>query len=71
MMRQITITTPHGQLQQDAYCVDGRVADNPDADWANDGEFAPFVIFDIEAQTNLPGRYDTRADAEFVMERLA
>jgi hypothetical protein len=45
------------------YCVDGRVGDWDDAEYQGDGQFAPFVIFDIAAQRNLPGFYETREAA--------
>jgi len=69
-MRQVTASTPFGPIQQDAYCVDGRMYRHPDADYGGDGKFPPFVIFDIEAQDNLPGHYRTREEAERVMGLL-
>lgn len=53
------------------YCVDGLEFDDPDAPYAGDGQFPPFVIFDIEKQENLPGEYDSRVEAEQVMRAMA
>jgi hypothetical protein len=51
-------------------CVDGHEFDNPESNWAGDGEFPPFVVFDIDAQENLPPYYATRSQAQLAMERL-
>lgn len=58
-------------MNQDRYAVDGAVRpDDPDGpEFQGDGQFAPFVIFDIEAQENLPGHFATRAEAEQEMHR--
>lgn len=52
------------------YCVDGRESDDPDAPYAGDGQFPPFVIFDIQAQDNLPGTYATREAAEAALATI-
>jgi hypothetical protein len=54
----------------DRYFVDGLEYDHPDAMFAGDGQFAPFVIFDADAQDNLPGEYATRAEAEAALLKL-
>lgn len=46
------------------YCVDGHEFPEEESNLAGDGEFAPFRIFDIEAQDYLPGTYETRGGAE-------
>lgn len=57
--------------QKPRYCVDGLTHADPDtAEYQGDGEFAPFVIFDIQAQRNLPGEYATRAEAEVALARI-
>jgi hypothetical protein len=38
-------------------CIDGLESDEEDAPYMGDGTYPPFVVFDIEAQENLPGRY--------------
>lgn len=45
-------------------CVDGTAEDGT---YQGDGESAPFVVFDIEAQCNLPGEYDTREAANLAL----
>lgn len=52
------------------FCVDGHEADDIDSPFIGDGQFPPFVVFDIEAQDNLPGTYPTRSDAQEVADRL-
>jgi hypothetical protein len=54
------------------FIVDGTVYPNdPDGPlYQADGQYAPFVIFDIEAQESLPGQYETRAAAEAAITRL-
>lgn len=49
------------------YCVDGLDASDC---YAGDGETAPFVIFCIPKQENLPGFYKTRADAEWSLKLI-
>lgn len=39
--------------------------------YAADAESAPFVIYDIAAQRNLPGYYPTRAEAEAALASIA
>lgn len=50
------------------YVVDGAVRAKYEPDeapeFAGDGAHAPFVVFDVGRQENLPGRYETRAEAE-------
>jgi hypothetical protein len=46
------------------FCVDGHEFADSDSAFAGDGQFPPFVIFDIDAQENLPGYYATREQAE-------
>lgn len=38
--------------------------------YAADAEGAPFVIYDIEAQQNLPGYYQTRAEADAALATI-
>lgn len=53
------------------YCVDGLTHADPDtAEYQGDGQFAPFVIFDIQEQRNLPGEYETREAAEAALARI-
>lgn len=52
------------------YCVDGLEFNDPDAPYAGDGQFPPFVIFDIAEQENLPGHYQTRQEAEEALDKL-
>lgn len=54
-------------LPANRYCVDGVAGDDT---YQGDGQGAPFRIFDIEAQRNLPGDYLTRGDAESVLALL-
>lgn len=51
-------------------CVDGHESDDPDSPLAGDGEFAPFYVFDIDAQDNRPGSYPTRAEAQAACDAL-
>lgn len=46
------------------YCVDGLEFDDPESNYLADGQFPPFVVFDVMRQENLPGHYDTREKAE-------
>lgn len=55
---------------QPRYCIDGLEFDDPDAAFTGDGQFAPFVIFDIFEQMNLPGEFATRAEAEAALDKL-
>ena len=50
--------------------VDGRLCPNEDSDFAGDGQYPPFVIFDVGAQDNLPAHYETRAEAEAALTAL-
>jgi hypothetical protein len=52
------------------FCVDGHEFPNKDSDFAGDGEYPPFVIFDIENQRNLPGEYATREEAETELNKV-
>jgi hypothetical protein len=52
------------------YCVDGRDSDDFDAPYVGDGEFAPFVIFDIDAQENPEGYYPDRATPQTIVDQL-
>jgi hypothetical protein len=49
------------------YCVDGN---DEHGCYAGDGWLPPFVIFNIEAQENLPGYYQTREAAEWSLSIL-
>lgn len=59
-------TTVETLQAEDRYAVDGAVY--PDDEngplFEGDGQYPPFVIFDIQAQENLPDRYPTREEAE-------
>lgn len=51
--------------------VDG--SDGPDRDtsvFMGDGQFPPFVVFDAGEQCNLPGEYETRAEAEAALAAI-
>lgn len=52
------------------YCVDGHLFENEDSDLAGDGEFAPFYVFNIEAQDYLLPPYPSRAEAQAEADRL-
>lgn len=56
--------------KQVRYCVDGHEFENEESGFIGDGRYPPFVVFDIEAQDNLPGTYATREDAQVVADRL-
>lgn len=45
-------------------CVDGHEFADRESNLTGDGKFAPFRIFDTDAQDYLPGEYPTRAAAE-------
>jgi hypothetical protein len=51
-------------------CVDGCESDHEDAPYAGDGEFPPFVVFDIAAQENIALNLPTRNAAERVMSLI-
>lgn len=38
--------------------------------FAGDGAYAPFVVFDVDAQTNIAGPYCTRREAEWGLSRI-
>ena len=46
------------------YVVDGHMYPNEESDFAGDGEFPPFGVFDVEAQDYILPFYDTREAAE-------
>ena len=52
------------------YCVDGHEHDHPDANLCGDGQYPPFMVFDIEGQDWLPGVYITREAAQEEADRL-
>lgn len=52
------------------YVVDGHEFPNDESSLLGDGGFPPFVVFDVEAQDNLPGTYATREAAQEVADRL-
>lgn len=51
-------------------CVDGHEFENEESDFLGDGAFPPFMIFDIEGQTYLPGEYASREKANTVMQAI-
>ena len=51
-------------------CVDGHEYDDTESNWAGDGQFPPFAVFDIDAQKNLLPFYQTRKQAEEAMASL-
>lgn len=59
------------QVEQ-RYCVDGAVYPNDENGplFQGDGQYPPFVIFDIQGQKNLPGHYQTREAAEEALSKL-
>lgn len=59
------------QVEQ-RYCVDGAVYPNDENGplFQGDGQYPPFVIFDIQAQKNLPDHYQTREAAEEALSKL-
>jgi hypothetical protein len=52
------------------YCVDGHEFENADSEMLGDGNFPPFVVFNISKQENEPGEFATREDAEAAMVRI-
>ena len=50
-----------------SFCVDGHEYDDPESNMLGDGQWAPFRVFDINAQGYLPGEYNTRQEAEEAM----
>lgn len=46
------------------YVVDGHEFPNEESNFLGDGEYPPFVIFDVDRQENLPGEYGTRTEAD-------
>lgn len=58
------------QANQSGLCVDGHEFPDSESNWAGDGQFPPFAVFDIDAQTNLQPYYATRAQAEIAMQRI-
>lgn len=59
-----------GDIPSIRYAVDGREYDDPDSPLTGDGPFGPFEIFDIAGQVWLPGKYNTREDAQTVADLL-
>lgn len=57
-------------FQQPRYCVDGHDTEDEDSPFQGNGQYPPFVVFDIVAQDNLPGTYRTRNEAEVVVDLL-
>ena len=57
---------------QDRYAVDGAVYPNDENGplFQGDGQYPPFVIFDIQAQKNLSGYYQTREAAEKALSKM-
>ena len=51
-------------------CVDGHEFRDIESNWAGDGQFAPFAVFDIDAQENLLPYYATRKEAEVAMAAM-
>lgn len=52
------------------FCVDGHEFENEESDMLGDGEFAPFMVFDIEKQDYCAGTYETRLAAQKVADAL-
>lgn len=50
--------------------VDGHEFDDSESAYAGDGQFPPFVIFDVDAQANLPGQWARREAAQFVVDMI-
>ncbi len=51
-------------------CVDGHEFASSESNWAGDGQYPPFAVFDIDAQVNLLPYYATRGQAEMAMQAL-
>lgn len=52
------------------FVVDGHEFDDSESAYAGDGQFPPFVIFDIDAQVNLAGKWATREAAQAVCDEI-
>lgn len=52
------------------FIVDGYEFDDPDSNLAADGEFAPFLIFDIEQQDYVDVKFDDRTVAQTAADAL-
>jgi hypothetical protein len=50
--------------------AEGRMFDDPDSDYASDGNFPPFVVFDQVDQINLPASFPHRHAADVVASLL-
>jgi hypothetical protein len=51
--------------------VDGHEFADSESNWAGDGKYPPFAVFDVDFQTNLLPYYATRKQAEQAMLRIA
>lgn len=52
------------------YCVDGYEFPDEESNLAGDGQFAPFRVFNINAQDYVGGTYTTREAAQVEADRL-
>jgi hypothetical protein len=52
------------------YVVDGHEFPNEDANLMGDGEYPPFLVFDVDAQDYVGGTYPTRDAAQVEATRL-
>lgn len=52
------------------YIVDGLEFDDPDSSYLSDGEFPPFVVFDVDAQENVALNFPTREEAQAKADEL-
>lgn len=50
------------------YIVDGKESPHEESNYMADGQYPPFVVFDVDRQENLSGEYPARAEAQQVAD---
>lgn len=50
--------------------VDGHEFPDEESELSGDGQYAPFYIFDTDAQDYLPGTYESREEAEAALSSM-
>lgn len=51
------------------FVVDGHEFANEESAFTGDGQYPPFVVFDVAKQENLPGEYPTRGQAQAAADK--